>query len=32
MYNLIDARGATWYRGTGIGTYTYNPVSYTHLS
>lgn len=24
MYNLIDARGATWYRGTGIGTYTYN--------
>lgn len=24
MHTLIDARGATWYRGTGIGTYTYN--------
>ncbi|MGG5462868.1 glycosyltransferase family 4 protein [Clostridium sp. B9] len=24
MRTLIDARGATWYRGTGIGTYTYN--------
>lgn len=24
MKILIDARSATWYRGTGIGTYTYN--------
>ncbi|MGL5244666.1 MAG: glycosyltransferase family 4 protein, partial [Sarcina sp.] len=24
MKILIDSRGATWYRGTGIGTYTYN--------
>ena len=24
MKILIDSRGANWYRGTGIGTYTYN--------
>ncbi len=24
MRILLDARGASWYNGTGIGTYTYN--------
>ncbi|MGL5616878.1 MAG: glycosyltransferase family 4 protein [Sarcina sp.] len=28
MKILIDSRAATWYRGTGIGTYTYNLLKY----
>ncbi|MPQ43001.1 glycosyltransferase family 4 protein [Clostridium tarantellae] len=28
MKILIDSRGANWYRGTGIGTYTYNVLKH----
>ena len=26
MKILLDARGASWYNGTGIGTYTFNLI------